>query len=946
MLFLFRISVPGLGAYVVNFPIEATIYFDGMFFLHIRRTLERLYRLILPLNDVREDIVFAQIMVALVEHFVASGDLILQNSSPTDHSQYFAECYRNLDKNNSLFSNPNLPNHIVSLFIRFVLRPDNHSSFVVSDHSFLRGVDAEHSTQLLDVVKKLKGIHSLEILTAACYDWGEWVTMLEMVERSVESVRDLSFLQSPCFRRTLLSLQTKHQLHANTPQIEEKSGTESSSDEISTFITRLPSEIEATWNLMTASSSESSASISTQTALPSSLPSGSRTITSEETRSNATRFTRNHSQRVLLAIHLLLTRPPQTSYPWNIRQSRPSFSDEDAPFQPSPRFVDQNEKFSVSLFDETDDAKLLASLRRCRAVVEATNSTDCIPDIHTFRSHLIAGLHSSNPLNIYECSFLFFILADFLPTADDPRDSQFLSLQKAFRDGSYWEKVTLLNLWGRWFSRDGSRSGKRMKETDFDFNGLLNADLTDTHLFDVACSFVGHLITRNVASMPQSWLLDFLLQFEKRHQMMVRLTGAPSTFSDRKRSRHFLSQLSTSLGSLLSLFCGCDFPSALTEHITTDLSSSPHPLSLQVNPAYFLSHTSIAPNHRHSFFPMDLMFERYLRSDPDAFFRSWPDMSSNSSRKFLLIPLVGLHSLLLRCPKLHLTPQALHHFLRVIFGTGLDAIPEHVYALFDHFPPPRLIDTLLSPPHLVRDTSDMWVRFLAFIDSFLGFVAPFGACSSLAKVFKMLSPFGSHPKQIEISWLRSAGDLIVSLHWLSIPAHFDSPLLCHLPSLAGAQRGLLQTLSSHSGIPSLVTTLATDSFSNDPRVKQRQELSFNDQLTHLSRSVRSLASASFTPSKFRLNVGMIFTRRLLLPSPALVSVAFEFFHRFVSVSSDAVRIELVERGLLDHLVVAVSNSLFLDDYEKGVAVIGILLGSIQRDNQKRRISLVDFSSLF
>ncbi|KAK2953881.1 hypothetical protein BLNAU_11141 [Blattamonas nauphoetae] len=44
-----------------------------------------------------------------------------------------------------------------------------------------------------------------------------------------------------------------------------------------------------------------------------------------------------------------------------------------------------------------------------------------------------------------------------------------------------------------------------------------------------------------------------------------------------------------------------------------------------------------------------------------------------------------------------------------------------------------------------------------------------------------------------------------------IPSHFDSPLLFHLPSLAGAQRGVLQTLSSHSGIPSLSTSQNTDS---------------------------------------------------------------------------------------------------------------------------------------
>ncbi|KAK2945942.1 hypothetical protein BLNAU_19159 [Blattamonas nauphoetae] len=67
-------------------------------------------------------------------------------------------------------------------------------------------------------------------------------------------------------------------------------------------------------------------------------------------------------------------------------------------------------------------------------------------------------------------------------------------------------------------------------------------------------------------------------------------------------------------------------------------------------------------------------------------------------------------------------------------------------------------------------------------------------------------------EQVKLDLLNLVGDLIVSLHWFNIPAHFDSPLLCHLPSLTGAQRGVLQTLSSHSGIPSLVAPLTTASF--------------------------------------------------------------------------------------------------------------------------------------
>ncbi|KAK2944387.1 hypothetical protein BLNAU_20689 [Blattamonas nauphoetae] len=44
----------------------------------------------------------------------------------------------------------------------------------------------------------------------------------------------------------------------------------------------------------------------------------------------------------------------------------------------------------------------------------------------------------------------------------------------------------------------------------------------------------------------------------------------------------------------------------------------------------------------------------------------------------------------------------------------------------------------------------------------------------------------------------------------------------------------------------------------------------------------------------------------------------------------------MRKGLLDRVVFAVSCSSFLDDYEKGVAVIGILLDTIRRDNLKQR----------
>ncbi|KAK2960017.1 hypothetical protein BLNAU_4900 [Blattamonas nauphoetae] len=755
---------------------------------------------------------------------------------------------------------------------------------------------------LLSAVKNLLETHSLEIVRDVYFDWKEWVTMMETIEKDATLGTDLSFLQSRCLRSTLLSLQTKYQHIVHISHIEEQSLTESVSDNLSTFTTHPPTEIEATWHLSVNDSSQSllSPSISTQTSLPTS---DSSTVTVD--------FTRHNYQRLLVAIHHHLARPQNTVFLWDIR---PSESVDTSFPAPHPSFVDKNEKFETSLFDETDDAKLIASFHRCRAVLNATKSTKCIVHLRPFKNRLIEGLHSSNLLVQSESSFLFFTIADYLPTADNPRDPQFLGIQKAFRDGTHWEKVALLELWGRWFVRGRDGDGNLPNASGFDFEGVLEADLANTHLFDQVCRLVKAILNTKIDSMSFGEKLDFLLSFEKRHRIVSRLSSNPKVRVRHERTAPDRRPLATSFGSLLSVFRGCDFPSALTEFITNDNNTIPPQSSKQVNPVFFLNHTSIDTKHRHSFFPMDLMFERYFRSDPDAFLRAWPDLSVITSGRFLFTFPIGLHSLLLRCPKFNLDQHALHQLISLFFIklSDQDTTRTDILDLFRAFPPPRLIDSLLSLPHLVRATSDTWGHFLNLFRSFGASTCPFGSCSSLATVFKMLTPFASNPKPDELDLLSKVGETVVSLHWLSVPAHFDSPLICHLPSLSGRQRDILRHLSSPSVMPS-----------------------FRDRVTIVSVSVRLLASHEFHHLQVGLGLVDYLFRDILSPTPALVSVLFEFFYRFVRMSSDPVRMNLVEFGLLDLIVSAVSRSSFLDDYEKGVAVIGILLDTIRRDFLKR-----------
>ncbi|KAK2955394.1 hypothetical protein BLNAU_9622 [Blattamonas nauphoetae] len=882
-------------------------------------------------------------MIALVEHFVASGDLILPNSSPPDHFQYFTEYYHQLDRNDDQSSDPFLLHNLAASFTRFVLQSNRRSSFILPDGSFLHGDDVEYSEELLDAVKKVKEKHSMQAVRNTYSAWTEWMKMMETIEKDATLGTDLSFLLSRCLRSTLLSLQSKHLLITDPLQNEENTETESSSNKNHTHPPSLPFQPNATLNGTDASSLTSSTSISTQLSLPSERSSFDSHILASDQLVFPSDSIVHHSRQILSAIHLHLTRPHHTSFPWDIYHPNNAESILDAHLQPSPQFVDQNAKFDISLFDEPDDQKFVASLRRCLAVLEATESTECIVDVDTFRTFLVSALNSSSLAIPFECHTLFFIIADFLPTVDDPREDRFLSFRTAFRDGTYWEKMTLLHLWIRWFQFTSMGGhGQMMVESDFDFDGLLAADLSDTHHFDDACVFVGCVFSFDAVSMSFEWRMDFLLSFEKRHQMMSRLSCDPSPSYNQEQFQLYHGTLAPFLGTLLSLFRGYDFPSALTERVTIDSSFSPHNYRFGAIPAFFLSHASIAPRHRHSFFPMDLMFERCIRWDPDAFFTVLPAPSVRTPRRFLFTPYVGLHSLLHRCPKLNLNQESLDNLARmlVLNWSGQDTTQDDIYRLFFHFPPPRLLDTLLSSPNFVRATTIHWC-----VTCFGFGTAPFGACASLSQVFKMLAPFNSKPEQEELDSLSKAGETVVSLHWLSIPSHFDSPLLCHLPSLAGSQRGVLQTLSSHSGIPSLVAPQPAELYKTTIRRMMAEDI-LHSRIDILSLCVCSLASGDFCSPSIALLVLDFFNDLVLSPFPAIVSVAVEFFHRFDSVSSDAIRIELLKKGLMDRVVFTVSNSSFLDDYEKGIAVIGILLGTIRRSDQKQRMRVLNNNDIF
>ncbi|KAK2948634.1 hypothetical protein BLNAU_16453 [Blattamonas nauphoetae] len=910
------------------------------FFFDIHRTLDQTMRLILPL-DHSIQAVCSRILVALLEHFIASGDLILPDSSPHDHFQYFLDFYRGyyeLDPR-TLF---HLTEPLAQAFCHAVLSPSKFDSFVPTPHSFLRGSDVAKSAQLLNAVDKVKETRSLEVVRNLHFDWEEWVTMMEMVEKGVTSLTDLSFLQSRCFRPTLEALQVKHQNRANPPRFEENSRAESSSAVLRADHVRQPFRSDC--------SLHSLSSLSTETQLPSQhSPTSSDTQllsslqSARSNQRNSHHVTNIQSLEILTMIHSLLSKPQINSFPWKLRTDLTSEKDLNLSKTPSTIPVSIDERFGPSMLEETDDSKLVQSLRRCRQVLETTQSTQCIINLDSFITLVIAGLLNSSQV-IARLHFSIFLQILSFHSILDPRADQFRTLRSAFRDGTHFEQMANLFLWQTWLSnRALGEPGRDMRVEDFDFDGFMTTDQTEGDLFDEACRFVYYLLLSPNVTMTGQWKLNFILQFEKRHRMLDRLADKPGAWPGEFKSKLHLTQAHIYIAEVMSLYHGYCFPSELTELITLNLDLSPHLFSPALNPVLFLNHTSIDIKHRHSFFPMDLIFERYLRDSPTALFQDYlPPQTISNSSKFISTPLVGLHSLLVRCVPLHFNERTLSVFLDVVgYFENQHVTFNEFHWLFSSFPPSRLLDLLLSSPHLLRANIHIGTVFLNRIVNLCGRVAPFGACSSLAKVFKMLAPFDSlNPQETDLDVLWYAGSIVVSLHWLNIPAHFDSPLLCHLPSLAGAQRGVLQTLSSHSGIVSLVTPLTTQLFVEYFALSAIQFDTTNRLFPLLSLFVRSFHSIGIHPVHTTLQHLRSLSTFLLHRVPAVVSAALEFFHRFVRFSSDTVRMKLVTQDLLDHIVFAVSCSSFCDDYEKGIAVIGILLDTIRREHLKRR--MIDF----
>ncbi|KAK2946853.1 hypothetical protein BLNAU_18232 [Blattamonas nauphoetae] len=189
--------------------------------------------------------------------------------------------------------------------------------------------------------------------------------------------------------------------------------------------------------------------------------------------------------------------------------------------------LDLTETFSPDLFDEEDDFVLVTTLWRCEAVLDETQSLSCILHQTEFITKLISALHSDNSL-IRDRSGALFASLVCLIDCPDPLSPPYSSLRDAFREGTETEQYALLQLWILWMHKESRKTShdRKMKESDFDFEGLLSVDLTNHIYSNAFLRFVMCLInadlnkTSSWMEMSLDWRVHFLLRFHNSNDLM------------------------------------------------------------------------------------------------------------------------------------------------------------------------------------------------------------------------------------------------------------------------------------------------------------------------------------------------------------------------------------------------------------------------------------------
>ncbi|KAK2954951.1 hypothetical protein BLNAU_10091 [Blattamonas nauphoetae] len=612
-------------------------------------------------------------------------------------------------------------------------------------------------------------------------------------------------------------------------------------------------------------------------------------------------------------IHDLLSAPPILSPP---PPPRPALSDVElhsSALFASSLELDLNERFDISLFDEEDDDILLQTLHRCYQCCRATECIDCIVNPLTFLERLVLTLSSRNRFIRRGSTFLVDRILSYVDFID-PRDAQFRSLRYSFRDGEREEQSTLLNLW-----------------SDFDFDGFVSTDLSDPLLFDLSIMF--RLLTfqnEKNCSLDKRTTLDIILQFEQRNNALARISMLAVEGMENQTSRSFkMSHVAFAL--ILAVYHKITFPWNLLEAIVNGpMAEKTTSFDIAMLPSFCVHHSSVDPRWDPHFSFLDVLFECFLRVDPSQLVSPIWETMLDHSPTLLFTPLFGLHSFFMRSQHLRLSSIDSARLAKVLIASTQPYLEysQELTSLYSTVPPPLLLRFFMScqNPQLVKQNERRFVMHT--IAKLIQYSTPFGDCISLTNVFKMLLHTDPVSRD-ELNKVVVVRENVIARNWFQIPTSFDSPHIAHLRSLHPSRHRILPSISEETGMTCLLSD-RTDPVFTSLVDEICRTANAEDWLTESVLILRSL-----TPDTIRYNTslmkGVLSIFDCFLSSvPARVSLAFEFCKRFLQMCLDLDRLILVRNGLMDAVVLAVYDWPFLEDYENGVVVIGILLNTIRR----------------
>ncbi|KAK2954938.1 hypothetical protein BLNAU_10078 [Blattamonas nauphoetae] len=920
-----------------------------------------------PLDPSKPETLFAAIMIELVKTFTLSGDLL-----PSHHPDRF---FTDLFKQQYHFYKKELPDREpflaqnLSWNFEYALWPHkDNGAFILQNDSFLQEPDVYKTKQLIDPVREILKSHSPERVKEKHVIFEHFIKLVKSIAEKEETPKDITFLQKWYFQQSLISLQhfllntnfeapNDHPLSPHetdpfpmdvqfegiadlTASLVMEMGSVSSSSHASELfqstVEREPtaSSIDSTYS-HSSSVAYSNPTHSLETALPSSL-SIQDVITLP--------YLSTPRVEMLGMIHDLLSAPSILSPPPPPRPALYDVELHSSALSASSLELDLNERFDISLFDEEDDVILLQTLHRCYQCCRATKGINCIVDPLTFLERLVSTLSSRNRFIRRGSTFLIDRILSYIGFID-PRDVLFRSLRYSFRDGEREEQSTLLNLWVHYFESEWNEMNPPIPLTlsHFDFDGFVSADLSDPLLFDLSIMFLNIIYVNDyICSLDERTTLNIILQFERRNNALARLSRRTDVKQAGSSTPPFtLHHLLFAF--ILSVHYNIAFPCNLLEAIVHDTMAEKVDVSqIHKIPSFFVHHCSVDPRCDPHFRFLDLFFEQTLRTDPSQLVIHLLDSVLDNSPTLLYTPLFGLHSFFMRSQHLRLSSIASARLAKVIM-VGMQ--PKRNFSfemmiLITQFPPPLLLRFFMScqPLQLVEKHEQRFVMHTIW--KLMQFTNPFGDCISLVDVFKMLLHTDPVDKENErMCWI--AQSEAIWMTWFQIPSSFDSPLIAHVRSLHPSRHHILPSICEESEMSKLWIDR------NDPGFPMLIDLYCQEENIELGHRIFIFFLRWFTPETIHRHT--LFVKRvlellesLLFPEPARVSLVLEFCKRFVQMCMDSERMLLVRNGVLRDVIVAASHSPFLEDYENGITMIGILLNTIRRVRLKEEMEGLDF----